>query len=88
LSHPDAEVPPAKIEVVKVHSLLGEYPFEFRRLERRGGTLAIVGTLAGIEASVIVDRSDLRAAAKMLALPAALTVLAFGRHRAASRQSC
>jgi hypothetical protein len=77
---------PAKIVAVKVSSPLGEYPFLFRRLERRGAGIAIVGTVAGIESSVIIGRDDLRPALKALAGPlaAAVLVIAWRRRRARS----
>jgi hypothetical protein len=60
---------------VKVASPLGEYPFLFRRLERREGGVALVGTVAGIESSLVFDRDDLRAAARILARPLAAVLL-------------
>jgi hypothetical protein len=61
---------------VKVGTPLGEYPFEFSRLERRDGSIAIVGTVAGMESTVVLDRADLGAALKKLALPVGVFVLA------------
>jgi hypothetical protein len=67
---------------VKVASPLGEYPFLFRRLERREGGVALVGTVAGIESSLLFDRDELRAAARILAGPlAAILLLAAWRLR-------
>jgi hypothetical protein len=37
---------------------LGEYPLEFRRVERRGQAIAVVGIVAALKSSVIVDRRD------------------------------
>jgi hypothetical protein len=74
---------------VKVGTPLGEYPFEFRRIERRDCTLAIVGTVAGLESSVVLGAGDLRAAARALAIPlatgAALIYLRSRRSRSARR---
>lgn len=68
---------------MKVGTPLGEYPFEFRRLERRGSSLVVVGNLAGFESSVVVGPDDLGLLAKRLALPvaAAALLLAFARRR-------
>jgi hypothetical protein len=68
---------------VRVGTPLGEFPFEFRRVERRDGGIAVVGAMAGLESTVILGPEDLRAAARRLALPlaatAALLVLARAR---------
>jgi hypothetical protein len=64
---------------VRVGTPLGEYPFEFRRLERRGSSLAVVGSLAGYEASVVLGPDDLRA----LALPVAALALLVAWRRSA-----
>jgi hypothetical protein len=72
---------------MKVTSPLGEYPYVFRRLERRGQSLAVVGTVAGIESSLLLERDDLRLAARRLAGPlaAAVLVTVWRRRRSASR---
>jgi hypothetical protein len=61
---------------VKVNTPLGEYPFEFRGIERRGATLVISGTVAGLESSAVLGRDDLAAAARALAPALALTAVA------------
>jgi hypothetical protein len=68
---------------MKISSPLGEYPLRFRRIERRGGGIAIVGTVAGIESSLIIDREELRGAVKRLAAPLLIGVfvLAWRRRR-------
>lgn len=68
---------------MKVGTPLGEYPFEFSRVERREGSIVVVGTVAGMESTVVIDRADLGAAAKKLALPlgVALALLALARAR-------
>jgi hypothetical protein len=68
---------------VKVNTPLGEYPFEFRGIERRGGTLVISGTVAGLESSAVLGEEDLAAVAKVVA-PAlgALTLAALAVRRA------
>jgi hypothetical protein len=68
---------------VRVGTPLGEYPFVFQRVERRDGGLAIVGTVAGLESTVVLGREDLRALLKRAALPLAVAALlvAFARSR-------
>jgi hypothetical protein len=68
---------------VKVGTPLGEYPFVFSRVERRDGSIAIVGTVAGMESTVVLDRGDLGTGMKKLALPVAvaLALIAFARSR-------
>jgi hypothetical protein len=69
---------------VKVNTPLGEYPFEFRGVERRGATVLISGTVAGLESSAVLDRDDLVAALRKLGPPlglAALAALALRRAR-------
>jgi hypothetical protein len=56
---------------VRVGTPFGEYPFVYRKVERREDGIAIVGTVAGIESTVVFDRDDARRAAKALAVPAA-----------------
>lgn len=62
---------------------LGEYPFSFQRVERRGYGIAVVGHVAGLESSVVLERQDLRsvAAALALAVPAAALILSAARRR-------
>jgi hypothetical protein len=67
---------------VKIGTPFGEYPFEFRRIERRGGAVAIVGHVAGLESSVVFDRGDLVAAARYLGPPlATLALVIYLRNR-------
>jgi hypothetical protein len=68
---------------MKVDSPLGEYTLAFRRIERRPGGLAIVGMVAGIESSVVIDERDLRTAARVLAtaLGGAGLIFAWRRRR-------
>ena len=61
---------------MKVNTPLGEYPFEFRGIERRGRTLVISGTVAGLESSAVLGHEDLTAAAKALAPALGVAVLA------------
>jgi hypothetical protein len=68
---------------MRVGTPFGEYPFEYRRVERRPDGIAIVGTVAGIESTVVLDRDDATRAAKALAVPAvAVTLLMLARTRA------
>ena len=67
---------------MRVGTPFGEYPFEYRRVERRDDGVAIVGTVAGIESTVVLDGDDARRAAKALVVPAAaLALLLFARSR-------
>lgn len=69
---------------MEIDSPLGRYPLQLRRLERRGGGLAIVGLLAGIESSVILERRELDRALQALAAATAgatALLLAAGRGR-------
>ncbi|MGD9734631.1 MAG: hypothetical protein AB7V58_03325 [Solirubrobacterales bacterium] len=68
---------------MRVGTPLGEYPFEFRRLERRGRGVAIVGSLAGFESSVVLGPEDAAAVLRRLALPLAAAALlaAYARRR-------
>jgi hypothetical protein len=60
---------------MKVGTPFGEYPFEYRRTERRpGGEVAVVGTVAGIESTVVFDRDDALRACKALAVAAVLAI--------------
>jgi hypothetical protein len=61
---------------MRVGTPFGEYPFLYRRLERRADGLAIIGTVAGIESTVVLDKDDARRAAKALAIPAAVLSMA------------
>jgi hypothetical protein len=56
-------------------SPFGEYPFVYRRIERREDGVAILGTVAGVDSGVVLDRDDAIRAAKALALPAAALAL-------------
>ena len=60
---------------MRVGTPFGEYPFEYRRLERRPDGLAVVGTVAGIDSTVVFDKDDARRAAKLLAVPVAAAAL-------------
>lgn len=60
---------------MRVGTPLGEYPFEFRRLERRGRGVAIVGDLAGFESSVVLGPEDAGALLRRAALPLAAAAL-------------
>jgi hypothetical protein len=70
---------------MRVGTPFGEYPFEYRRVERRPDGIAIVGTVAGIESTVVLGRDDAMRAAKAAAVPAAaVALLLLARSRAAS----
>lgn len=54
---------------MKIKTPLGEYPFEFSRVERRDGGVAVVGTVAGLESVVTFDGDDLAALGRRLGPP-------------------
>lgn len=60
---------------MKVGTPFGEFPFEYRRIERREDSVAIVGLVAGLESRVVFDKGDARRAALALAVPAAAASL-------------
>jgi hypothetical protein len=61
---------------MKVGTPFGEYPFVYRKVERRDGELAIVGTVAGVDSSVVFGRDDAVKAGTALAAAAILVVAA------------
>jgi hypothetical protein len=66
---------------MKVETPIGAYPFEFRRIERRRGGLAVTGNVGGLKSSVVLEPSDLRTAAKLLGPPlVALGLVTYLRH--------
>jgi hypothetical protein len=60
---------------MRVGTPFGEFPFEYRRVERRPDGLVVVGTVAGLESTVVFDKDDARRAAVALAAPVAAVVL-------------
>jgi hypothetical protein len=60
---------------LKVGTPFGEYPFVYRRVERRDGEVAVIGTVAGIESSIVFDRDDALRAGKALGGAAVVLVL-------------
>jgi hypothetical protein len=69
---------------MKVGTPFGEFPFEYRRVERREDGVAIVGLVAGLESRVVLDKTDARRAAIALAAPvAAASLLLLARSRRA-----
>jgi hypothetical protein len=60
---------------VKIGTPFGEFPFVYRRIERREDGVAIVGTVAGVDSRVVFDRNDARRAAIVLAVPVAAGAL-------------
>lgn len=69
---------------MKVGTPFGEYPFVYRKVERREGGVAIVGTVAGVDSSVVFDRDDALQAGKVLGAAAALVVAVRVLRRATS----
>jgi hypothetical protein len=66
---------------MKVGTPFGEFPFEYRRIERRDDGVAIIGTVAGLESSVVFGQDDALRAAKLLAVPAGLALVLLARSR-------
>jgi hypothetical protein len=57
---------------MKVGTPFGEYPFVYRKVERRDGEIAIVGTVAGVDSSVVFGRDDALQGGKVLAVAVAI----------------
>jgi hypothetical protein len=67
---------------VKIGTPFGEFPFVYRRIERRDDGVAIVGTVAGVDSRVVFDKDDAKRGAIVLGVPiAALAALALARSR-------
>jgi hypothetical protein len=67
---------------VKIGTPFGEFPFVYRKIERREGGVAIVGTVAGVDSRVVFDADDAKRGAIALGVPiAALATLALVRSR-------
>lgn len=66
---------------MKIGTPFGEFPFVYRRIERREDGVAIVGTVAGVDSRVVFDKDDARRAAVALSVPAAATLLLLVRCR-------
>jgi hypothetical protein len=67
---------------VKIGTPFGEFPFVYRKIERREDGVAIVGTVAGVDSRVVFDKDDARRGAIALGVPlAALAVLVLARGR-------
>jgi len=60
---------------VKIGTPFGEFPFVYRRIERREDGIAIVGTVAGVDSRVVFDRDDGRRAAIAVGVPVAALAL-------------
>jgi hypothetical protein len=67
---------------MRVGTPFGEYPVEFKRVERREGSIVIVASMVGLESTVVIEREDLGKVMRKLALPvAALALIAYSRRR-------
>jgi len=66
---------------VKIGTPFGEFPFVYRRIERREDGVAIVGTVAGVDSRVVFDGDDAKRAALVVGVPAAATLLLLARCR-------
>jgi hypothetical protein len=64
---------------VKIGTPFGEFPFVYRRIERRDDGVAIVGTVAGVDSRVVFDKDDGRRAAIVLGFPVAAAFLLLAR---------
>jgi hypothetical protein len=64
---------------VKIGTPFGEFPFVYRRVERREDGVAIVGTVAGVDSRVVFDKDDGRRAALVLGIPVAAALLLLAR---------
>ena len=56
---------------MKIGTPFGEFPFVYRKIERREDGVAIVGTVAGVDSRVVFDHGDMRRAAIALGVPVA-----------------
>jgi len=67
---------------VRIGTPFGEFPFVYRKIERREDGVAIVGTVAGVDSRVVFDKDDAKRGAIALGVPlAALAVLVLARGR-------
>jgi hypothetical protein len=71
---------------MKVSSPIGELPFEPRKLTVRSGGIKIEGVMGAWPAQVQIEPGDLPALARLLAKPAAVTVIIAGLARLAARR--
>jgi hypothetical protein len=63
---------------MKIGTPFGEFPFVYRKIERREGGVAIVGTVAGVDSRVVFDKDDGRRAA-LVGIPVAAALLLLAR---------
>lgn len=67
---------------MKIGTPFGEFPFVYRKIERREDGIAVVGTVAGVDSRVVFDRDDARRGAIALGVPlAAVAAIALARGR-------
>ena len=66
---------------MRIGTPLGEYPFQFKRLQRRDGGLAVVGTVAGLESTVVLTPAEVAKVAAVLAAPVVLAAVLARRGR-------
>jgi hypothetical protein len=60
---------------VKIGTPFGEFPFVYRRIERREDGVAVVGTVAGVDSRVVLETEDAKKAALFVGVPLAVTAL-------------
>jgi hypothetical protein len=68
---------------MKVGTPLGEYPFRFRRVERRGHEVVLVGLVAGMQSSVVLGPEDLRSGLRRVGPALAVVALVLALRRRA-----
>jgi hypothetical protein len=66
---------------VRIGTPLGEYPFQFKRLERRDGGVAVIGTVAGLESTVVLAPAEVAKVTAIVLAPAVLAALVARRSR-------
>jgi hypothetical protein len=71
---------------VKVSSPIGELPFELRKLTVRSDGIKIEGMMGAWPARVQIEPGDLPALVRLLAKPAAVTVIIAGLAGLATRR--
>jgi hypothetical protein len=59
---------------MKVGTPFGEFPLEYRRIERRGNEVVVVGIVAGLESKVVFGPADFARAGQVVAGAAALAL--------------
>ncbi|HEY0279475.1 MAG TPA: hypothetical protein VGC32_14515 [Solirubrobacterales bacterium] len=66
---------------MKIGTPFGEFPFVYKRIERREDSVAIVGTVAGVDSRVVFDADDGKRAAIVAGVPLAVATLVLAARR-------